>query len=930
VKLGLFRCTDGDHLLVAIHHLVVDGVSWRILLEDLASGYEQALRGESVRLPNKTDSFRLWADQLSAYANSTALEKERAYWEQVERAGAVQQALPKDYTRKSQAKPQLRDDRTLTVAWTVEETEQFLKQAHRAYNTEANDLLLTALGTAVQEWAGIGQVLVNLEGHGREAILLDMDITRTVGWFTSQFPVVLDMGEDRNVGQRVKNVKEGLRRLPHKGIGYGILRYFADRAEEATFVAEPEISFNYLGQFDQDLKQNAFRMSPYSVGASMSDTLTKRYALDINGMITDGALELTISYSNKMFMKKSIKKLADLLQESLREVLAHCVAKELPELTPSDLSFQGLTAVELDHIVEQTAAAGELENIYSLTPMQKGILFHGFMEPQSGAYFEQATFDLQGSFQVEAFAESLNQLVGRHQIFRTNFYSGWNEQPLQVVYRHKAAGFRFEDIRSMGQEEQDAYLADFAERDKAEGFHFSSGELMRVSILRTGEESYRFVWSFHHILMDGWCLFLVVGEAFHTYFAILEDRKPELAPVTPYSEYIEWLDRQDNAEAERFWSDYFAGFEQQTVLPQVKQLDGHAKAYEADKLSFTLGREVTERMNKLVKQKQVTVNTFLQAAWGVVLQRYNNSRDVVFGSVVSGRSADIPGIDKMIGLFINTVPVRVHSEKEMTFAGLMKQLQEQALASRAYETYPLYEIQALTEQKQDLVNHIIVFENYPVEQRMEQMGSRGNNGFTIANASMSEQTNYDFNITVVPGDEIHVHLEYNAQVLERTAVEQIREHLLHMIEEAIHRPDALVDELELVTAAEKAKIIDGFGSVGVAAWSDEKESELLFHAYVEEQAQLVPDHVAVVYEGRQLTYRELNERANQLARRLRNEGIGRESIVGILSERSVDMLVGVLAVWKAGGAYVPLDADYPSERIRFMLEDSGATVLLTQ
>ncbi|KAF6616085.1 AMP-binding protein, partial [Paenibacillus sp. EKM102P] len=241
-----------------------------------------------------------------------------------------------------------------------------------------------------------------------------------------------------------------------------------------------------------------------------------------------------------------------------------------------------------------------------------------------------------------------------------------------------------------------------------------------------------------------------------------------------------------------------------------------------------------------------------------------------------------------------------------------------------------YEIQALTEQKQDLVNHIIVFENYPVEQRMEQMGRRGNNGFTIANASMSEQTNYDFNITVVPGDEIHVHLEYNAQVLERTAVEQIREHLLHMIEEAIHRPDALVDELELVTAAEKANIIDGFGSVGVAAWSDEKESELLFHAYVEEQAQLVPDHVAVVYEGRQLTYRELNERANQLARRLRNEGIGRESIVGILSERSVDMLVGVLAVWKAGGAYVPLDADYPSERIRFMLEDSGATVLLTQ
>ncbi|MGW8444293.1 non-ribosomal peptide synthase/polyketide synthase [Paenibacillus sp. S33] len=931
VKLGLFRCPDGDHLLVAIHHLVVDGVSWRILLEDLATGYEQALRGESVRLPNKTDSFRLWARQLSAYASSTALEKERSYWQQLEQAGAAQAALPKDYTRKSETKHQLRDDRTLTVAWTAEETEQFLKQAHRAYNTEANDLLLTALGTAIHEWAGISQVLVNLEGHGREAILPDMDITRTVGWFTSQFPVVLDMGEDRNVGRRIKNLKEGLRRLPHKGIGYGILRYLAAAREgEPSFVAEPEISFNYLGQFDQDLKNNAFRMSPYSIGASVSDTLTKRYALDIHGMITEGALELTISYSSKTFMKKSIKKLANLLQESLRQVLAHCVEKELPELTPSDLSFQGLTAGELEHIVEQTSAAGELENIYSLTPMQKGILFHGLMEPQSGAYFEQATFDLQGSFQVDAFAESLNLLVDRHQIFRTNFYSGWNEQPLQVVYRHKAVRLRFEDMRSMEPEELNAYIADFAERDKAEGFDFSSGELMRVSILRTDEESYRFVWSFHHILMDGWCLFLVVGEAFQTYFALLEGRNPELTPVTPYSEYIEWLERQDNSEAERFWSSYFAGFEQQTVLPQAKQVDDHAKGYEADKLSFTLSREVTEQMNRLVKQQQVTVNTLLQAAWGVVLQRYNHSRDVVFGSVVSGRSADIPGVDKMIGLFINTVPVRIHSGKDVTFARLMKQTQEQALASRAYETYPLYEIQALTEQKQDLVNHIIVFENYPVEQRMEQMGSRDTNGFAIANASMSEQTNYDFNITIVPGDEIGIHLEYNALVFERAAVEQIREHLLHIIEEAINRPDALVDELELVTAEEKAKIIDGFGSVGVSAWSDAKEAELLFHVYVEEQAQLIPDHVAVVYEEQQLTYRELNERANQLARRLRDEGIGRESIVGILSERSVDMLVGILAVWKAGGAYVPLDADYPSERIRFMLEDSGATVLLTQ
>ncbi|WP_018882875.1 non-ribosomal peptide synthetase, partial [Paenibacillus massiliensis] len=943
VRLGLFRCADGDHLLIAIHHLVVDGVSWRILLEDLASGYEQAVRGESVQLPNKTDSFQMWADGLQQYAHSAALDKERAYWQGIERTEAAEAKLPKDYVRKSAAKPQLRDDRTLTVTWTAEETEQFLKQAHRAYNTEANDLLLTALGIAIHEWAGLSQVLVNLEGHGREAIVPNVDITRTVGWFTSQFPVVLDLGEGQDVGQCVKRVKEGLRRVPQKGVGYGILRYLSSQAGEQeavqsnekgqkspAFMIEPEISFNYLGQFDQDLSNSAFRMSTYSSGASISDTLTKRYALDLNSMISAGVLELTISYSSKTFMKKTIKQLAELLQTSLQHVLAHCVGKEVPELTPSDLSFQGLTAGELEHIVTQTAAAGELDNIYALTPMQKGILFHGLMEPQSSAYFEQATFELQGSFQIEAFAHSLNQLVARHQIFRTNFYSGWHEQPLQVVYCNKAADFRFQDLRSMGESEQSSYIIEYAKRDQAEGFDFSTGALMRVSVLRTDEESYRFVWSFHHILMDGWCLFLIVGEAFNTYFDVLAGRTPELAPVTPYSEYIEWLERQDNTEAERFWSDYFTGFEQQTTLPQAKVLDAQAKGYEANKLSFTLGRELTQQMDSLVKQQQVTVNTLLQAAWGVVLQRYNNSRDVVFGSVVSGRSADIPGIDKMIGLFINTVPVRIHSEEEVTFVELMKRTQEHALASRSYETYPLYEIQALTEQKQDLVNHIMVFENYPVEQRMEEMGSRDAGGFTIANASMSEQTNYDFNITIVPGDNIHVHLEYNALVFDRSAIRQIAEHWVYVMEQVISSPHARVDDLELVTVNERASILDGFASVGVLEGLDTTGVAGLFHPYVEQQAKLIPEHVAVVYEGQQLTYRELNERANQLARRLREEGIGRESIVGILSERSVDMLVGVLAVWKAGGAYVPLDADYPSERIRFMLADSGATVLLTQ
>ncbi|WP_157244100.1 non-ribosomal peptide synthetase, partial [Paenibacillus elgii] len=921
VKLGLFRCADGDHLLIAIHHLVVDGVSWRILLEDLAASYEQALKGETVRLPHKTDSFQVWAEQLSHYASGTAIERERAYWRQI--AEADHGALPKD---DAQDQAKVGDGEAVTAVWTAQETEQLLKQASRAYNTEVNDLLLTALGMAVHEWTGMERVLVNLEGHGREAILPGLDITRTVGWFTSQFPVVLELGAERDVSRRIKRVKEGLRRIPNKGVGYGILRYLSSASDSwgnKEFEIEPQISFNYLGQFDQDLQGNAFRLSPYSSGVAVSGSLARRYELDINGMVTDGELRLSIGYSGKAYRKETMERLAGLLEACLREVIAHCAAKERPELTPSDVLLKGLTVQELDALVERTRSAGELENVYALTPMQKGMLFHSLMEPHSGAYFEQATFDLQGSFHVGIFEKSLGLLVERYPMFRTNFYSGWHEQPLQIVYRSKQAGFRYEDLRGMEEAERQAYVAAFLEQDKARSFDLSHDALMRVSVLQTGDAAYRFVWSFHHIVMDGWCLALVTNEVFGTYFALLEKRQPELAPVVPYSRYIEWLERQDGEEAARYWSGYLAGFEHQTLLPQERK----AERYDAQKLSFQLGKGLTEQMQRTAKQHQVTMNTLLQAAWGVVLQKYNNNGDVVFGSVVSGRPDDIPGIDRMIGLFINTVPVRIHCEAETTFADLLRSTQEQALASRDFETYPLYEIQALTEQKQDLVNHIIVFENYPVEQRMEQMGSRGAESFAITDVAMSEQTNYAFNITVIPGDDLGIHFEYNALAFDRSTLERMRGHLVRVLEQAIGNPDARVSELELVTPEERTLLVDGFGSVGV---ENGYAPEQTFHACFEAQAELVPEQTAVVYAQTQLTYRELNERANRLARTLRARGIGRESIVGILADRSTDLLVAVLAVWKAGGAYVPLDPDYPSERIGFMLRDSGAAVLLTQ
>ncbi|NEW06408.1 amino acid adenylation domain-containing protein [Paenibacillus sp. SYP-B3998] len=926
VKAGLFQCADGDHLLIVIHHGVIDGVSWRILLEDIAIGYEQAVQGEEIRLPAKTDAYRTWSEQLAAYAQSTTITDERAYWERI---GQVEtKPLPRDWEADGWLH---QDSESIGVQWSREETEQLLKQVHRAYNTEMNDILLTALGIAVQKWSGHDRMLVNLEGHGRESILTDIDITRTVGWFTSLYPVAIEMQANMDLSYRIKKVKEDLRQIPNKGIGYGLCRYLSEHTDEAVRRAKPEVSFNYLGQFDQDLQNNEMGISPYSSGTDVSDNQVHQYVLNINGMIADGLLNINVSYNGKAYRRETMAKLTQWLRESLQEIIAHCAAKERTEMTPSDVLLKGLNVEELELLTERTRHIGEIENIYTLTPMQKGMWFHSKLDQHTGTYFEQTRFALRGALEVDHFIKSFDLLASRHAVLRTNFYDGFKGEPLQIVYRSKRIGFAYEDLRDLSEDERKVCVENMASADKARGFDLEQDELMRVTAIRTGEESYLVLWSSHHILMDGWCLPQLTQELFETYAAYVKHDHPVWTAVPSYSQYIEWLEKQDGEAASQYWADYLAGYEGKTALPQGKTQAkglGQGEAYAAEHVVYGLGNSLSGRMSRVAKQHQVTLNTLMQAAWGVMLQKYNGTSDVVFGGVVSGRPAEIPGIVEMIGLFINTIPIRVSCDAGTSFTEVMSSLQRQALDSGSYDYYPLYEIQAQSTQKQDLINHIMVFENYPVEAQMEQAGSQddgGSGNLAITDVQVAEQTNYDFNLMIVPGEEIVIRFDYNAQVFERASMERLKGHLVHVLEQIAANPQVAVGELELATAEEKTELVTAFNDT-VADYPREKT----IHRMFEEQVELGPDAVAVVFEEAHLTYRELNERANQLARTLREAGVEADQLVGIMTERSLAMMVGIMAILKAGGAYVPIDPEFPEERIRYLLEDSGAKLLLVQ
>ncbi|RJG15092.1 non-ribosomal peptide synthetase, partial [Paenibacillus thiaminolyticus] len=911
VKLGLFQCGDGDHLLMAIHHLVVDGISWRILLEDLAEAYGHAVQGQDIRLPLKTDSFQLWSQQLTAYASSPAMEAEREYWSQM--AGREQMPLPKDNDQGGDA---VENSATLTLQWSRRETKQLLTQTNRAYGTEINDLLLTALGMAIQEWTGSEQVAVMLEGHGRESILPDVDVSRTVGWFTSAYPVMLDMKADLDLPRRIKLVKETLRSIPHKGVGYGILRYLTSSNIQA---ADPEISFNYLGQFDQDLQNSELQISPLLSGDAVSRRQKRAATLDFNGMIAGGTLTLNLSYSADQYFKKTMQRLAKRLKHHLQEVIRHCAAKESVELTPSDVLQQGMTIEELEVLVQRNRPVGDVENVYALTPMQQGMLFHSRLDPQSGAYVNQMLISLQGELDPAALERSWNTVIQRHAVLRTSVDSGWRDQPLQVVYRTRTLKIAYADLSMKSAAEQERELALLKEKDRKRGFRVESDGLMRVAVMRTGPESHQLLWSFHHILMDGWCLPLVVKEVLEVYAALCKEEELQLARVTEYSEYIRWLSEQDGQAAAKYWADMLAGFEQMSELPRRRKRQ--AQGYEARRVTCSLGRKLTERISQAAREQGVTVNTLLQTAWGLLLHKYSGTHDAVFGSVVSGRPAELPGVEGMIGLFINTIPVRVKCEAGDTVARVLEHVQEQALASQAHDYYPLHEIQAQSSKNRELFNHILVFENYPVE---EQAGSLGDAaGLNITGVQAEEQTNYDLNVMILPGEEMTLHFDYNAQVYEREGMERLQRHLLHIAEQIAADSSIPVQELELLITAERERLLLQFNDTQ-AAIPEEASIPSLF----ERQATKTPDRPAVVCADQRLTYRELEEQANRIAQWLRAHGVAVEDRVGVLMNRSPRLIAGLLGILKAGAAYVPIDPILPKERMEAMLRDSGMQVML--
>ena len=865
---GLYRLSDGDRLLLVLHHLIVNGVSWRILFEDLGQAYQQALRGDVAAL-GPAGSYFEFARAQAEYARTPALAGETAFWTEVESVPALR--IPPDFDH-----PGNRYSETATLNSELDEsdTEALLTTAHRAYNTAINDLLLTALARAAKARCGMDRMRLLVEGHGREAIAKEIDITRTVGWFTSLYPVALDLTGAADLGGQILKIKSILRRIPDKGIGYGILRYLTPGT---SFGRLPEFGFNYLGQFDGDL-DSAFSFASEPVGSTHGGSLERTQTVELEAVVTGRRLHLTASYNPRLHKRETIQRFLDSYTAELRAVIRHCAA-----------------------------GGGGVEEVLPLSPLQEGMLFHA-LESQSQSYFEQFTYLMRGDLDVARFAAAWNQLARRHSALRTAILGIGDGKPVQAVLRNRGVEFEYRDLRPLPADQRAALVERHRRADRARGFDLERDPLMRVAVLQTGNRECEIVWSHHHIILDGWSVGIVQQELAALYGG------QTLPPAPPYSRFLDWLSARDHEASRRYWAAYLDGCGQPARIPGLDTA-GRARGWAFEEHTFHFDKDATAALASLAARHGVTMSAVLQAAWSILLGAYNGSEDVVFGVVASGRPPALSGVESIVGLFLDTAPVRVRLDGRETLWELARRIQAGALERVPHHHFPLSEMQMLSGTAHTLFDHVLVFENYP-------FAAAAPPGLTVENVRAFEQMHYDFSIVAEPLEELEITFKFNANVAPRRQMALIEGHLRALIASVLRDSGVRIAALDIRSEEERSR------QSPPAACRAIPLGRTVLDRF-EDQVEQTPGRIAVESGSGSLTYLELDTRANSLAHCLRAHGLRTGDVAGIFLPNGSAYLVSILAVMKAGGVFVPLDVEAPPRRFAALLAKVQPKAMLT-
>ncbi|WP_054811157.1 non-ribosomal peptide synthetase [Nocardia arizonensis] len=914
---------EGDPALLwlVLHHLVTDGVSWRVLLPDLATAW---FGGE---LDPVGTSFRRWAHATAEQAASR--RRELPLWQRtlatpdpVIGARAADSAVDVVATM-----AQVRTTVPVDVASAV------LDIAPARFHCGADEILLAALALAVGRVRGDSRALFTLEGHGREeSVLPGADTARTVGWFTSVYPVAIDLiGIDADeafaggpaMGAAVKAAKEQVRAVPDRGVGYGMLRYLD--AEGIAALADapvPQISFNYLGRAAGGSEE---AWLPRRFAATQDDRAPLSAMIDVNAIMGADGLDVTWAYASKAVSAERVGALAAAWTEALAAIAAHIESPEAGGHTPSDFP---LTTVTQDRIDTWARTYPNLADVWPLSPLQYGLLFHAWYDTDTAdGYTVQTRLDLAGRVDADRLRRAAQTLVDRHDNLRAVFVET-EDGPRQLVLSSAEVRWRELDLTATADAaERAAELARLVAVDASTRFDLTRPPLLRFLLVRTGTESYTLLMTNHHVILDGWSTPLLVRELLTAYIAAGTGATvgDVLAPAPSYRAFLAWLAEQDGAEqtAVRVWREALAGIDTPTrAIPTLADI----RSTESGTVSVDLPAGLVARLEATTREAGATVNTAVQVAWALLLVMLTGRTDVVFGGTVSGRPPQLAGVEDMVGLFINTLPVRVRLEPSERVRDLLARVQSEQARLLDHQHIGLAAIHQAVGLA-ELFDTLTVFESYPID-RETLSQSMDIAGMRILDVEGTDATPYPLNLMVIPlhglpggGDTLRISVKFLSDHLDAAAAGRLLDRFVLLLTQIADAPDRQVARLHHCDDAERAALapVRGPESVG----------QRTLPQVLGAGAAIDPTAVAVRSGNDTMTYGELDAWSNRFARVLLRRGIGAEVFVVLALTRSVESVVAVWALAKTGAAFAPLDPNYPVERIEHILTDSKAPIGVT-
>ncbi|MCV7298538.1 amino acid adenylation domain-containing protein [Mycobacterium barrassiae] len=896
-------------LALMIHHLAVDAVSWRILLEDINIAWAQHHSGQAVALPTGGTSFQRWAAILDEHARVPAVVELADTWRRVSEVPAALPAVQPEIDTYANAGQ-------LSMSLDTETTRSLLGEVPAAYHAGVQDILLIAFGLAWTEFLGADTPLgIDVEGHGRQEELADADLSRTVGWFTTKYPVALNVGGidwdqvsagDAGLSPIIKSAKEQLRALPDP-LTYGLLRYMNPDVDLAG--SDPAIGFNYLGRLGAtaaDVSEELWCISPASratadAAAAVAMPLAHTVELNAGTLNTEAGpmLQANWLWAPSALDADKVRRLSRLWFDALIGICAHVRAGG-GGLTPSDLAPARLTQQQIDELTSDH----DVHDVFPLTPLQQGLLFHTRLAQGSGddVYAVQLDITITGPLDSQRLREAMDSVVHRHPHLVARFSEQFGE-PVQILAADPDFGWRYCEL------DTDDEVDDLRAGERAAVCQLADGLPFRAALIRTAEDRYEFVLTVHHIVIDGWSLPVLLREIFAGYCG---HRLP--APV-PVRKFVTWLAGQDRGTAEAVWAKVFEGFDTPTLVAPADRLGPRGVA------SYRMSEETTRALGEVARAQRTTVSTVLQAGWARLLMAVTGQRDVAFGAVTSGRPAELAGAESIIGLLINTVPVRADMTATLTVSDLLTRLQRHHNDTVEHEHLALADIHRVVGQDR-LFDTLFVYENYPVD----LAALSGAQDLSVTGFSAREYNHYPLTVAVTPGPQLSLRVEYASEVFDAAAVDAIARRFQRILAVAVTDPDQRLSAIDVLDADEHDQL-DGWANRAVL--SRPMDAPKSIPAVFAEQVDRDPTAVALTFEGRSMTYGELDGVANRLAHRLSGLGAGPGQVVALLIPRSAEAIVAMLAVLKTGAAYLPMDPAHPDARIAFMIEDAAPVAVIT-